>query len=77
MADDLFFKVVRADADGHLEVLGLAINVSIARGAYDSAVRMYPKDHIELREGAKIVASSKASSSEDYCLPCYLIERAC
>jgi hypothetical protein len=33
MVDDLFFKVVRADADGHLEVLGLAINVSIARGA--------------------------------------------
>jgi hypothetical protein len=63
MADDLPFKVGRVDADGHLEVLGLAINVSIARGAYDKAVRMYTKDHIELREGARIVASSKASAS--------------
>ena len=60
MPDELPFKVVRVDAHGRLDELARAINVSIARGAYDKARRMYPNDHIELRQGARIVEKSKA-----------------
>jgi hypothetical protein len=59
MPDELPFKVVRVNAPGHLEELARAINVSIARGAYDKARRMYPNDHIELRQGARVVERSK------------------
>jgi hypothetical protein len=52
MPNELPFKVVRVDAQGRLDELARAINVSIARGAYDKARRMYPNDHIELRQGA-------------------------
>jgi hypothetical protein len=42
MTDDLSFKVVRSH--GTDAVLVRAINMLIARGAYRSAVRMYPED---------------------------------
>jgi hypothetical protein len=65
MADELPFKVVRVDAHGHLEMLAMAMNVSIARGAYDKAVRMYPKDHIELRQAPGLSRSrSRISQAE-------------
>jgi hypothetical protein len=57
MTDDLPFKVVRSNGtDG---VLARAVNMLIAHGAYRSAVRMYPEDLIELRQGARIIEKSK------------------
>jgi hypothetical protein len=58
MPDELPFKVVRVDAQSRLEELARAINVSIARGAYDKARRM-SNDDIELRQGARVVEKSK------------------
>jgi hypothetical protein len=57
MTDDLPFKVVRSN--GTDEVLARATNLMIARGAYRSAVRMYPEDLIELRQGARVIEKSK------------------
>jgi len=59
MSEDLPFKVVRVDAHDQFEVLAAAINVSMARGAYDKAVRMYPNDNIQLRQAALVIAHSK------------------
>lgn len=59
MPDKPPFKVVRVNTQGQLEELARAINVSIARGAYDKARRMYPNDHIEIRQGARVVEKSK------------------
>jgi hypothetical protein len=57
MTDELAFKVVRSN--GTDEVLARAVDLLIARGAYRSAVRMYPEDLIELRQGAHEIEKSK------------------
>jgi hypothetical protein len=46
-------KIVRSN--GTDELLARAVNLLIARGAYRSAVRIYPEDLIELREGAHVI----------------------
>jgi hypothetical protein len=51
------FKVVRSN--GHDEVLARAMNLLIARGAYQAAAKMYPEDLIELRQGARVIEKSK------------------
>jgi hypothetical protein len=51
------FKVVRSnDTD---EVLARTVNLPIALGAYHVAVRLYPEDLIELRQGARVIERSK------------------
>jgi hypothetical protein len=52
--EDLGFKIVK-DLRAHDEVLAARPNLPIARGAYESAVRMYPGEAIELRQGARVV----------------------
>jgi hypothetical protein len=52
--EDLGFKIVK-DLGAHDEVLARAANLPIARGAYLAAVKMYPDDVIELRQGARVV----------------------
>jgi hypothetical protein len=56
--DDLGFKIVK-DLGAHDEVLARAANLPIARGAYDAAVKMYPGELIELRQGARVVERSR------------------
>ena len=56
MSDNLPFKVVRTNS--HDEVLSQSINMLIGRAAYETAVRMYPHDLIEYRDGARVIASS-------------------
>jgi hypothetical protein len=57
MIDELPFKVVRSN--GQDEVLARATNLWIARSAYREAVRLYPEDLIELRQGAREIEKSK------------------
>jgi hypothetical protein len=57
MTDELPFKVVRSNR--HDELLAQAANLLIARGAYRAAVRMYPEDLTELRQGAHVIERSK------------------
>ena len=54
--DELPFKVVRSNS--HDELLARATNLLIARIAYESAVRLYPADRIELRQGARVIEST-------------------
>jgi hypothetical protein len=57
MTDELPFKVVRSN--GTDEVLARAGQMLIAPGAYRAAVRMYPEDLIQLRQGARVIEKSK------------------
>jgi hypothetical protein len=57
MTDELPFRVVRSNS--HDELLACAINLPIALGAYHVAVRLYPQDLIELRQGERVIEKSK------------------
>jgi hypothetical protein len=52
--DDLPFKVVRTNS--HEEIIAHAGNLLVGRAAYETAARMYPRDRIEYREGALVMA---------------------
>jgi hypothetical protein len=54
--EDLPFKVVRINSED--EVLARATNLLLGRAAYETAVRLFPKDLIHYRNGAQIIARS-------------------
>lgn len=56
LPEDLPFKVVRINS--HDEVIARAANLLVGRAAYETAVRLYPKDAIHYRNGAQIIAQS-------------------
>jgi hypothetical protein len=58
MDDDLPFKVVRTNS--HDEILARATNLVLGRAAYETAVRLYPKDRIDYRCGARVIERSYA-----------------
>jgi hypothetical protein len=55
---DLSFKVVRMEKAGQ-EVLARAGNFVVARAAFDVAVSLWETAEIELRQGARVICSSK------------------
>jgi hypothetical protein len=54
--EDLPFKVVRTNS--HDEILARAANLLVGRAAYETAIRLFPKDAIQFRNGAQIIARS-------------------
>jgi hypothetical protein len=54
--EDLPFKVVRANSND--EVLARAANLLVGRAAYETAIRLFPNDAIQYRNGAQIIARS-------------------
>jgi hypothetical protein len=56
MTDELRFKVVRSNS--HDELLAQAVNLLIARGAYQAAAKMHPDELIELRQAARVIGRS-------------------
>jgi hypothetical protein len=54
--EELPFKVVRIN--GHDEIIARAANLLIGRAAYETAIRMFPGDRIDYRNGAQIIARS-------------------
>jgi hypothetical protein len=56
LPEDLPFKIVRINS--HDEVLACAANLIVGRAAYETAVRMFPRDTIQYRNGARIIARS-------------------
>jgi hypothetical protein len=52
--DDLPFKVVRARD----EVIARAANLIVGRAAYETARRLYPRDRIDYRCGARVIERS-------------------
>jgi hypothetical protein len=61
---ELSFKVVRLEKAGQ-EVLARAGNIMVARAAYDVSVSLYQTDEIELRQGSRVIRSSKRGSLSD------------
>jgi hypothetical protein len=51
---DQNFKVVQVEG-GRDELVATADNFVIARAAYDTAVSLWPKAVIQLRQGARVV----------------------
>jgi hypothetical protein len=54
--EDLPFRVIRVNSDD--EVIARANNLIVGRAAYETAVRLYPRDTIQYRDGARIIARS-------------------
>ena len=42
-------------------MIARATNLIIGRAAYETAVRLYPKDSIQYRDGARIIARTNRS----------------
>jgi hypothetical protein len=60
--EDLPFKVVRTNS--HDEVLARAVNLLVGRAAYETAVRLFPNDTIQFRNGAQIIARSDRGAAK-------------
>jgi len=56
LLEDMPFRVIRTT--GHDEVLVRAGNLHIGRAAYETALRLFPNDSIQYRNGAQIIARS-------------------
>jgi hypothetical protein len=44
--------------NGHDEIIARAANLLIGRAAYETAIRIFPGDRIDYRNGAQIIARS-------------------
>ena len=56
--DELSFKIVKA-YDARDEVIVRSSNFLICKAAFEKALFVYPKDHLEMRQGARIILKSK------------------
>ena len=56
---DLSFKIVEVTPSGD-RIIGTANNLAVARAAFDTAVSLWPGLAIELRQKARVIASSEA-----------------
>ena len=59
-AEDLPFKIMKVESS-HDEVIARIGNLLISKAAFGKALFVYPQDHLELRQGARIIAMSKES----------------
>jgi len=55
---ELSFKVVRLEPRGQ-EVIARAGNYEVCKAAFDKAVLLYPTEHLQLRQGARVICKSK------------------
>jgi hypothetical protein len=55
---ELSFKIVRLEPGGQ-EVIARAGNYEICKAAFDKALFVYPTQHLELRQGARVICKSK------------------
>jgi hypothetical protein len=59
--ENLRFRVIRVNSED--EVIARANNLLVGRAAYETAVRLYPRDTILCRDGARIIAKSEPRAS--------------
>jgi hypothetical protein len=55
---DQNFRIVQVEANRD-ELVATAGNFQVARAAYDTAASLWPKNLIELRQGARVVLKSQ------------------
>ncbi len=60
--EDLPFRVIRVNSED--EVIARANNLIVGRAAYETALRLYPRDTIQYREGARIIARNEPKGSD-------------
>jgi hypothetical protein len=61
LPQNLPFRVIRANSED--EVIACAGNLIVGRAAYETTVRLYPKDLIQYREGARVIACRDLKAS--------------
>jgi hypothetical protein len=62
-ATELLFKVVEVTQSGD-RLIAVADNLAVARASFDTAVSLWPGLTIELRQKARVVASSRHPAGE-------------
>jgi hypothetical protein len=58
LMEELSFKIVKVHS-GYDEPIAYAANLLVGRAAYETAVRMYPRERIEMRQGAQVIEKSR------------------
>jgi hypothetical protein len=56
--EELAFKIVKTNASGD-ELLARIGNYEICKAAFEKALFIYPNDHLEMRQGARVTLKSK------------------
>ena len=56
--DELSFKIVKVYG-ARDEVIARIGNFEVCRAAFDKALFVWPTEHLEMRQGARIIAKSK------------------
>ena len=56
--DELSFKIVKMH-DSRDEVIARVENFLICKAAFEKALFVYPNEHLEMRQGARIILKSK------------------
>jgi hypothetical protein len=56
--EELAFKIVKMNRT-HDEVIARVENFLICKAAFEKALFVYPNDHLEMRQGARIILKSK------------------
>ena len=56
--DELGFKIVKTHAAGD-ELLARIGNFEICKAAFEKALFLYPTEHLEMRQGARVILKSK------------------
>jgi hypothetical protein len=59
---DEAFKIVKLH-NATDEVLARIENYEICKAAFEKALFVYPKEHLEMRQGARIILKSKENES--------------
>ena len=59
---ELAFKIVEVVPSGD-RIIATADNLAVARAAFDTAVSLWPGSTIELRQKARVIASSGAGAT--------------
>jgi len=55
----LSFKVVKTNT--HDEVIVRGSNYEICKAAFEKAIFVYPNEHLEMRQGARVILKSRES----------------
>jgi hypothetical protein len=56
--DALAFKIVKTYANGD-ELIAQVGDFAICKAAFEKALFVFPSEHLEMRQGARVIAKSK------------------
>jgi hypothetical protein len=56
--DELAFKIVKTYAKGD-EVIAQVGDFAICKAAFEKALFVFPNEHLEMRQGARVIAKSR------------------